>query len=403
MKKILTGILVIAMIAVLAACGKKEEPGNSGNTEITQEADTNRDAEPTKAAEPTAKPTSAPTAAPEPDPTDEPEPVVEPDPVDEPVDDPEPDDDAFDDRTPGGKFGDSLTLDEDPSSMDYVFITYFGVYCENTLHPEESFFYPYYGDYMAEETADEQNLAYLYFSPRDDGQLCFLEKHINSDNAKTDIEGSKLKVEVDGETYYGEIYWDYELQREYFCLHIDKYNLWLSFGAVDTREVSDNLGSGTESGTETGTESGRTDAEYFTIDPYTELFTMDTSLFGSSYSDFCKKLGRDDLAAPEDWPWWGKNLKVVYVDVDGDTVACFFQNNRFVIAYRDAAADISENNMYPAAVDEFGEPDNEYMHWSGYYAYEWYKSDCTYDQHVELYSDNEAHYRQQYTWNNYSE
>ena len=31
MKKILSGILVIAMIAVLAACGKKEEPGNEAH------------------------------------------------------------------------------------------------------------------------------------------------------------------------------------------------------------------------------------------------------------------------------------------------------------------------------------------------------------------------------------
>ena len=69
MKKTLVSILAIAMIVMLAACGKKEEPAPSANKDITQTADDTKDTEPTKAAEPTAEPT----------PTDEPtEPTTEP-------------------------------------------------------------------------------------------------------------------------------------------------------------------------------------------------------------------------------------------------------------------------------------------------------------------------------------
>ena len=130
---------------------------------------------------------------------------------------------------------------------------------------------------------------------------------------------------------------------------------------------------------------------------------MNTDLFGSSYSEFCSKLGRNDLMAPEDWPWWGNNLKVVYVDEGTETIACFFQNDRLVIAYRDAAADLTDNNMFSDAVSYFGEPDYEYQYWNGYMAHEWYFSGYTYDQHVETYSDDENHYRQQYTSDSYKE
>ena len=69
MKKTLVSILAIAMIVMLAACGKKEEPAPSANKDITQTADDTKDTEPTKAAEPTA----------EPNPTDEPtKPTTEP-------------------------------------------------------------------------------------------------------------------------------------------------------------------------------------------------------------------------------------------------------------------------------------------------------------------------------------
>ncbi len=38
--------------------------------------------------------------------------------------------------------------------------------------------------------------------------------------------------------------------------------------------------------------------KYFEVDPMTEFFNMDTSLFGSSYEEFRKKIGRSDLMQP---------------------------------------------------------------------------------------------------------
>ena len=76
MKKLLACILVIAMLASLAACGKKEETPSNANNETTKAA------EPTKAEttpEPTA--TTAPTATPEPTATPTPEPTATPDPA----------------------------------------------------------------------------------------------------------------------------------------------------------------------------------------------------------------------------------------------------------------------------------------------------------------------------------
>ncbi|MBP5331880.1 MAG: hypothetical protein J6Y89_08530, partial [Lachnospiraceae bacterium] len=336
--------------------------------------------DPTKAPTPTPKPdpTKAPTPTPTPEPTAEPEPVDEPD--DEPV------------HSSDGKFGDTFKLESEPSSMDYAFNYFLGVYCQNTQNPAESFFFPYLGDVMEGDTLDENNYAYIYYSPRENGgQLRFLKKDIIDDEANTKIEDSQLLVTAGGKTYSGEFYWDYGVQKTFVCLHIDEYNIWFSSGGVEQREVSENLGVTQEV------------SKNFTIDPDTELFTMDTRLFGLSYSEFCDELGRDDLMAPEDWPWWGTDLKVVYVDEGADTIACFFQNDSFVIAYRDGAADVLGDNTFSAAAYTYGQPDNEYDYWSGYLAHEWYLSDCTYDQHVEVYNDNEAHYRQQYTWSEYTE
>lgn len=69
MKKLLTCILVIAMIASLVACSKKEDTPSGGSTEppkseeVTKPAET-ATPEPTATAEPTAEPTETPTAEP---------------------------------------------------------------------------------------------------------------------------------------------------------------------------------------------------------------------------------------------------------------------------------------------------------------------------------------------------
>ena len=77
MKKLLTCILVIAMIATLAACGKKEDTPTGGNTEPTAAAEATKPAEtatpePTATTEPTEEPTAEPTEEPTAEPTEAP-------------------------------------------------------------------------------------------------------------------------------------------------------------------------------------------------------------------------------------------------------------------------------------------------------------------------------------------
>ena len=150
-----------------------------------------------------------------------------------------------------------------------------------------------------------------------------------------------------------------------------------------------------------GRETQETKA-FFSIDPRTEFFTMDTDLFGLSFDEFKRTIGRNDLAQPEDWPWWGHDMKVAYLTEGSEQFACFFQNDRFVSAYRDSATE-DPGQMYDTAVSAYGTPDNEYTYWSGYQAYEWNLPDGSYQQHVEVYDGDEGHYRQQYVSYDYEE
>ncbi|MBP5330472.1 MAG: chitobiase/beta-hexosaminidase C-terminal domain-containing protein [Lachnospiraceae bacterium] len=159
----------------------------------------------------------------------------------------------------------------------------------------------------------------------------------------------------------------------------------------------DSADTGTAGDRQTGNAGSSDDAlsKYFDVDPITEFFTMDTSLFGSSYNEFKKKIGMNDLMQPEDWPWWGNDLKVVYVGTDFDTFACFFQNDSLVTVYRDAPSE-GPGLMYHGAQLEYGDSNSEFEYWNGTPAYEWILSDCYYQQYMESYSEGEIHYRQQY-------
>ncbi|MBP5330850.1 MAG: hypothetical protein J6Y89_03255, partial [Lachnospiraceae bacterium] len=139
----------------------------------------------------------------------------------------------------------------------------------------------------------------------------------------------------------------------------------------------------------------------FTVDEG-GFFDIDKTMFGLSYDDFKDRLGRDDLMQPEAWPWWGHDMEVVYVEEDGETYACFFQYNRFVSVYRDAA-DEKPGNMFYLAMDFYGNPTSESTYWNGTKAYEWKLDNCYYQQHIETYSENDLHYRQQYISFDYDE
>ena len=142
-------------------------------------------------------------------------------------------------------------------------------------------------------------------------------------------------------------------------------------------------------------------SDYLNVDSATEFFYMDPVLFGLSYNDFKAKIGRTGLMQPEDWPWWGKNLKVVYVDDGPETFACFFQEDRLVTVYRDSQSD-KPGRMYSEALDYYSEPERKYTYWDGSDAYEWTRDGFYYQQHVETY-DNKGHYRQQYVSFDYEE
>ena len=43
MKKVISVLMILVMIAALAACGKKEEPAASGNSDVTQAVDNTKD------------------------------------------------------------------------------------------------------------------------------------------------------------------------------------------------------------------------------------------------------------------------------------------------------------------------------------------------------------------------
>lgn len=142
-------------------------------------------------------------------------------------------------------------------------------------------------------------------------------------------------------------------------------------------------------------------ADPFTVDPDTKFFSMDTTLFGLTFSEFKQRVLLDDGVKPEDWTWWGHDLKVVYVVGSTETYACFFQNDRLVTVYRDSATG-DKGKMYDDAVAHFGEPTEVSTYWNGLPAYEWNMQDFRYQQHVESY-DNEDHYRQQYISRDYEE
>ena len=71
MKKVISVLMILVMIMALAACGKKEDPSDSGNAAVTQAEENKKDTEPTKASEPTPEPTKEVTPEPTLNPEDD--------------------------------------------------------------------------------------------------------------------------------------------------------------------------------------------------------------------------------------------------------------------------------------------------------------------------------------------
>jgi len=162
------------MIMALAACGKKEEPNNSGNAEttkaaeVTKEAETTKTAEEAKEAEPTKEPETTPDATPTPI-------VVTPDPVVE-LDDPEvdpdepeadPEEDEF--YSAGHDYdgiyiSDQCTLIVDAEGAADVFQIYFG---RNDNKDEWDEWYEFWTNYSEEDKTFTANGGFYRFADPD--------------------------------------------------------------------------------------------------------------------------------------------------------------------------------------------------------------------------------------------
>ena len=141
--------------------------------------------------------------------------------------------------------------------------------------------------------------------------------------------------------------------------------------------------------------------DYFRVDEETGFFWMDTSIWNVSYKIFKTLLNTEEITELEEWPYWGHDLEAAFV-TDGDIeYACIFQNGKLAEVYLEANENMS-SKIYDGAVAKYGNPNNAYMYWSGFPAYEWNISDGWYQQHMEVY-DETNHYRQQYVSPDYSE
>ena len=136
---------------------------------------------------------------------------------------------------------------------------------------------------------------------------------------------------------------------------------------------------------------------YFRVDPVTRFFSMDTSLFGMSFSEMSALLG--GLEPPEYWEHWGDNLYVTFLSDGINEYALFFQNNVFVCCYYDIPEDgLKPDDISTMAVNYFGKECDSITNPYGdgvTYFYNWIMPGYYYEQYTESYF-NETHFRQRY-------
>ena len=138
--------------------------------------------------------------------------------------------------------------------------------------------------------------------------------------------------------------------------------------------------------------------DYFRVDPITGFFTMDTGLFGKTFTEMSGLLG--GLDPLEYWPHWGNNLYVTFLSDDVNTYALLFQNNAFVCCYYDIPEDgWIPDNISTAAVGYFGKECDSITNPYGdgfTYFYNWILPGYYYEQYNESYF-GETHFRQRYS------
>jgi hypothetical protein len=136
---------------------------------------------------------------------------------------------------------------------------------------------------------------------------------------------------------------------------------------------------------------------YFRVDPVSRFFSMDTSLFGMSFSEMSELLG--GLETPEYWEYWGADLYVTFLSDGINEYALFFQDNAFVCCYYDIPEDgFKPDDITTSAVNYLGKECDSITNPYGdgvTYFYNWIMPGYYYEQYTESYF-NETHFRQRY-------
>ncbi len=123
------------------------------------------------------------------------------------------------------------------------------------------------------------------------------------------------------------------------------------------------------------------------LDP-NDLLIVDTyRLFGYSYDEVCEILNVS-LPEPQEFPWWGVDLKNVDFTYNNIPLCFMFQYDKLVMIIYDVESEF-RNDTCDAAYDFFGE--SEYFHY-------WHLYDCSFELFVDTYAtDGTTHFKQQYT------
>ena len=139
------------------------------------------------------------------------------------------DDDDYDPNDES--FGYTFLRDEDMTTLDVVLTSYYGVYLES--YDNTGRYYPYTDNEISWENMDEFDFAYLDFGTgSEEGMISFLANDMDGYVSWNldEYGGLDFGYMPTGGKFVGVFYWDPDEQKQYLCLPIDDYKLWLVQG-----------------------------------------------------------------------------------------------------------------------------------------------------------------------------
>lgn len=129
------------------------------------------------------------------------------------------------------------------------------------------------------------------------------------------------------------------------------------------------------------------DNDYISVDS-SGLLKIDVNILGSSYDKLCDTLNAD-LPTPQEFPWWGTDLKNADYTYNGIPLCFMFQYDKLVMVIYDIESEF-RNDICDAAYDYFGNAD---------YPHLWSLGTCTFEILLDTYAtDGTTHFKQQYTY-----